>query len=104
MTGIRDIEVGRIGVHALDFLPHGVGVVGEIDTVAETLAHLFLTVGTGQTACSSVLRQHDLRLHEHGRIDLVEAVDQFAGELQHWFLIFAGRYGGSLKGSDVGSL
>ena len=34
----------RVGVHALDFFFDGLGIVGEIDGIAERLAHLVLSV------------------------------------------------------------
>ena len=34
MTRVRDVEVCGVGIHALDLLPHGIGVIREIDAVA----------------------------------------------------------------------
>ena len=104
VAGVGDVEMGGVGIHALDLLPHGVGVVGEVDAVAEALRHLLLAVGAGQASCGGVLRQHNLRLHEHGRINLVEAVDELTRQLEHRLLILAGGHRGGLESGDVGCL
>ena len=90
--------------HLLHLLPHLSSRVREVDAVAERLRHLLLAVGAGQATCRSVLGQHDLRLHEHLAVCLVEAAHELACHLNHRFLVFACRHGCSLEQSDVGSL
>ena len=40
--------------HFLHLLPHLGSRIGEVDAVAEALAHFLLAVGSGQTACRNV--------------------------------------------------
>ena len=104
MSGIGNVQMGRIGVHALDFRPNGVGIVRQVDAVAEALAHLLLAVGSRKTATNSVLRQHDAWLHKYWRINLIEAAHYLTGQLKHGLLIFASRHGCGLECCDVGCL
>ena len=104
VSGVADVEVCGVGIHGAYLLPYLVGGVGEIDAVAEALRHLLLAIGAGEAACGEVLGEHDLRLYEDGRIDLVEAAHELACDLEHGLLVFACGHGGSLEERDVGSL
>lgn len=66
VAGVGDIQVSRVGIHALDLLPYGVFVVGEVYAVAETLRHLLLSVGlTGRRRAVAFSGSIISRLHEH---------------------------------------
>ena len=104
MTGVADIEMGRVGVHTLNLLPYGSAVVGEIDAVAQALAHLLLAVSTRQTARYGIVWKQNVWLYQHGRIYLIEASCQLAAKLNHRALVFAGRYGSGLEGCYVSGL
>ena len=100
MPGIVQVDVGGIGVHGAYFLPNIIGRVAQVDAVAKTLTHFLLAIGAGKAACGGIFRQHDVRLHQHWGIGLIETTYQFACHL----LVFTCRYGGCLEQSDVSSL
>ena len=104
MAGVVQIDVLRVRVHRADLLPDGIGIVRQIDAVAQRLGHLLLAVRTWQTTRCGILGQHDVRLYQDGRINLIEAANEFASHLQHRLLVFTGRNGSSLEQRDVGSL
>ncbi len=104
MPGGVDGEMLGVGVHAVDLLLDLLGGVGEVDAVAQRLAHLGLAVGARQTLAYSRVGQQYLRLHQRGAVDVVEAVDNLACKLNHRRLIVAGRHGRCLEGGDVGGL
>ena len=101
MAGILDPKMQRIGVHAHDLFLYFLGIVRQIDTVAQGFAHLGLTVGSRQTQAGSVIRQKHLRLHQHIVVDGVEFAHNLLGLLQHGQLILTHRNGGCLESGDV---
>lgn len=90
--------------HLLHLLPNGLLVIAHIDAVAETLAHLLLTIGSRKATAAGNLWKQDLWFYQYRRISLVEAANQLAGYLQHRLLVLTGRHGCSLESGDVGSL
>ena len=78
--------------------------LGEVDAVAEALAHLGLAVGAGQAQAGGVLGQHDLRLGQGIAVNSVEFAHDLAALLDHGLLVLTGRHGGGVEGGDVRSL
>ena len=104
LAGVLHAQVVRVGVHGHDLLLDVLGLVGEVDAVAEALAHLGLAVGAGQAQAGAVLGQNDLRLHQSLTVDGVELMDDLAALLDHGALVLACGDGSGLEGGDVRSL
>ena len=104
LTGILYPQMVRVGVHAANLLLDFVGRVTQIDAVAQALAHLGLSIGAWQAQAGRIVRQQNFRLNECVAIDVVEAAYNLTSLFNHRLLVLAYRYGGSLEGSDVGSL
>ena len=104
LAGVLHAQVVRVGVHGHDLLLDVLGLVGEVDAVAEALAHLGLAVGAGQAQAGAVLRQNDLRLHQSLTVDGVELMDDLAALLDHGALVLTCGDGSGLEGGDVRSL
>ena len=102
LARVCDLEVCRVGVHSLHFLPNLFCRIGKIDAVAQRLAHLGATVGAREAAAYSVVGKHDFRLHEHvAVVGAVELADNLAGLLNHRLLVIAGRDNRGLERRDV---
>ena len=94
MSGIADLQVQRVGVHAHDLGTHLVRAVREVDAVPERLAHLRLSVRSRKPLARFRLRYQRLRLHEHRlfrRIHCVELVYDLLRLLDHGKLILPHR-------------
>ena len=104
LAGVLHAQVVRVGVHGHDLLFDVLGLVGEVDAVAEALAHLGLAVGAGQAQAGAVLGQNDLRLHQSLTVNGVELMDDLAALLDHGALVLACGDGSGLEGGDVRSL
>ena len=104
LAGVLHAQVVRVGVHGHDLLLDVLGLVGEVDAVAEALAHLGLAVGAGQAQAGAVLGQNDLRLHQSLTVDGVELMNDLAALLDHGALVLACGDGSGLEGGDVRSL
>ena len=104
LAGVLHAQVVRVGVHGHDLLLDVLRLVGEVDAVAEALAHLGLAVGAGQAQAGAVLGQNDLRLHQSLTVDGVELMDDLAALLDHGALVLACGDGSGLEGGDVRSL
>lgn len=104
LAGVLHAQVVRVGVHGHDLLLDVLRLVGEVDAVAEALAHLGLAVGAGQAQAGAVLGQNDLRLHQSLTVDGVELMNDLAALLDHGALVLACGDGSSLEGGDVRSL
>ena len=105
LAGIFHPQVTGVGEHAFHFLFHGLGIIAQVDAVAQGLAHLGLAIGTGQAAAGLVGRQKNFRLHQYvAVVDAVEAAHNLTALLQHGFLVFAGGNGSGLAEADIGSL
>ena len=104
MAGFVHTHAGFSVRHLLHLLPYLSSRVAQIDAVAQALAHLLLAVGAGQTACRSVLGEHDFGFYQNGSIGLVETAYQFACHLQHGLLVFTGWYCGGFEQGDISSL
>ena len=81
LAGVLHAQVVRVGVHGHDLLLDVLGLIGEVDAVAEALAHLGLAVGAGQAQAGAVLGQNDLRLHQSLTVDRVELMNDLAALL-----------------------
>ena len=103
-TRVLNTQVVGIGIHTFHFLLYFVGRVGEVDTVAQALAHLGFSVCSGQAQTGGVFGQEDFRLNQCFAIDIVETTNDFACLFQHWFLIFAHRDSCCLESGNVRSL
>ena len=104
LAGVLHAQVVRVGVHGHDLLLDVLRLVGEVDAVAEALAHLGLAVGAGQAQAGAVLGQNDLRLHQSLTVDGVELMDDLAALLDHGALVLTCGDGSGLEGGDVRSL
>ena len=104
LAGVLHAQMVRVGVHGHDLLLDVLGLVGEVDAVAEALAHLGLAVGAGQAQAGAILGQNDLRLHQSLTVDGVELMDDLAALLDHGALVLACGDGSGLEGGDVRSL
>ena len=104
LAGVLHAQVVRVGVHGHDLLLDVLGLIGEVDAVAEALAHLGLAVGAGQAQAGAVLGQNDLRLHQSLTVDGVELMDDLAALLDHGALVLTCGDGSGLEGGDVRSL
>ena len=58
-------------------------VIGQVDAVAEGLAHLGLAVDTGQAQAGLVVREQDLRLDQRVPVNRIELADDFLCLLKH---------------------
>ena len=104
LAGVLHAQVVRVGVHGHDLLLDVLGLIGEVDAVAEALAHLGLAVGAGQAQAGAVLGQNDLRLHQSLTVDRVELMNDLAALLDHGALVLTCGDGSGLEGGDVRSL
>ena len=104
LAGVLHAQVVRVGVHGHDLLLDVLRLVGEVDAVAEALAHLGLAVGAGQAQAGAVLGQNDLRLHQSLTVDGVELMNDLAALLDHGALVLACGDGSGLEGGDVRGL
>ena len=104
LAGVLHAQVVRVGVHGHDLLLDVLRLVGEVDAVAEALAHLGLAVGAGQAQAGAVLGQNDLRLHQSLTVDGVELMDDLAALLDHGALVLTCGDGSGLEGGNVRSL
>ena len=104
LAGVLHAQVVRVGVHGHDLLLDVLRLVGEVDAVAEALAHLGLAVGAGQAQAGAVLGQNDLRLHQSLTVDGVELMDDLAALLDHGALVLTCGDGSGLEGGDVRGL
>ena len=104
LAGVLHTQVVGVGVHGLNLLRYGVGVVAQVDAVAQTLAHLGLSVGAWQAQTGGVVRQQDFGFDQCFTVDVVEAAHYLACLLQHGFLVFAHGDGGRAERGDVGCL
>ena len=104
MARVADLEMERVRVHAHDGFVHGLGVIGEIDAIAQRLAHLSFSVGTRQSHAGLSVREDDGRLDKGLAVDPVERTHYFDALLDHRFLVFSGRDMGGSEGRDVGRL
>ena len=94
-------DVQRVGVHRHDLLAYLLRLFGEVDAVAERLAHLRLAVGAGQAQAGLIVGEHDVRLGERLAVDGVEFMDDFAALFEHRRLILADGDDGRAEGRDV---
>ena len=90
-----------VGEHTHDLGADVIGLVGQVDAVAQRFAHLRLAVGAGQTQARLVVRQEGGGLHQRLAVQLVEAADDLARLLQHGQLILAHGHGIGHEGGDV---
>ena len=104
MARVGNVQVRRVGVHALNLLLNSLGIVREIDAVAKAFRHFFLAVSTGKATLCGVLGQHERRFNEHRSVCLVEAADEFARQFNHRCLVFTCRNRCRFESSDVGCL
>ena len=104
VSGVFHLQVGRVGIGRLHLFLHLFLRVAQVDAVAQALAHLRIAVGSRQTQAHLIGGQHNLRLHKHWSINLIEAAHDFAALLQHRLLVLACRHSGGLAERDVGSL
>ena len=104
LAGVLHPQVAGVGVHGHDLLLDVLRLVGEVDAVAQRLAHLGLAVNARQTQTGGVLGQHDLRLGQGLAVDGIELVDDLAALLQHRHLILARRDGSGAERRNVGGL
>ena len=98
------VYVRGVGVHRTYFLFYLVGSVGKEYAVAERLAHLCLSVGSGQAQASRIVGQQDVGLCERFAVNVVEAAHYLNGLFEHGFLVFAHGHRCCLESRDVGSL
>ena len=101
VAGVLPAQVGGVGEHGHDLGADVLGTVGQIDAVAQGLAHLGLAVNARQAQTRLVLGQDDLGIHQGVAIDGVELVDDLLALLQHGQLILAHGDGGGPEGGDV---
>ena len=101
MSGIADLEMKGIRVHTHDLGAHFVRTVGQINTVAQRLAHLCLAVGTGKTLAGLILRNQRGGLHQNRGVYRVELMYDFSCLLDHGQLILAYGNRGSLERSNI---
>lgn len=101
VSRILRADVQRVGVHRHDLLAYLLRLLGEVDAVAERLAHLRLAVGARQAQAGLVVGEHDVRLRQGLAVDGVEFMDYLAALLEHRRLILADGYDGRAEGRDV---
>ena len=104
MPRIVAAQMGRIGEHGHDLRLDILRRVGEIDAVADGLAHLRLAVRAGQAQAGLVCRKDDVWFDQDLAIDIIELADDLACLLEHRLLVFAGRDMGGLEGRDIARL
>ena len=104
LAGVLHPQMAGVGVHGHDLLLDVLRFIGQVDAVAQRLAHLGLAVNARQAQAGVVGRQQDLRLGQRLAVDGVELVDDLAALLQHGHLVLACRDGGGAEGGDVGCL
>ena len=102
LSGILDPEMIRIREHAHDLLLDVIRLLGQVDAVAERLAHLLLAVCSGKAHGCLILRKQNLGLHKDLTVvRMIEAADDFSRLLNHRLLILACRNRGRLERRDV---
>ena len=101
MPGVLHAQVVGVGVHGHDLLLDVLGLIRQVDAVAQTLAHLGLAVNAGQAQAGGILGQHDLRHGQGLAVDGVELVHDLAALLQHGHLILTGRHSGGTERRDI---
>ena len=104
VSGVLDIEMERVGEHAVDLLLQLFWRIGEIDAVAERLGHLGLAVSAREAQACRVVRKKNLRLYECLTIYVVETAHNLVRLLEHRLLVLAHRDCRRLEESYVGSL
>ena len=105
LSGILDPEMIRIREHAHDLLLDIIRLLGQVDAVAERLAHLLLAVCSGKAHGCLILRKQNLGLHKDLTvIRMMEAADDFSRLLNHRLLVLARRNRRRLERGDVGCL
>ena len=90
-----------VGVHGHDLLLDVLGLIRQVDAVAQALAHLGLAIDAGQAQAGGILGQHDLRHGQGLAVDSVELVHDLAALLQHGHLILTGRHSGGTERRDI---
>ena len=97
-------QVRRVGEHGHDLLADLLGAVGEVDAVAEGLAHFRLAVDAGQALAGLIFGQQCLRLYQYRCIYGVEFVYDLSGLFDHGQLVTTYGNGGRLESGNIGSL
>ena len=101
VAGVLAAQVRGVGVHGHDLGFDVLRALGQVDAVAQRLAHLRLAVDAGQAQAGLIFRQHDLRLDERFAVHAVEAAHDFPALLEHRQLILAHRHRRGAEGGDV---
>ena len=101
VTRVGDLEMLRVGVHAVHLLLDLLRRVREIYAVSEGLAHLGLSVSAGEAAACRIFRKHHLRSHESLAVYCIELMHDLACLLNHRSLVNAHRYRCSTERRDV---
>ena len=91
-------------VHALHFLQYLICRIRQIDTVAQRLTHLSLSIRTRQTQTNRIIRKKDFRFYQCFAIDMVETAYNLTCLFNHRFLVFSHRNSSSLECCNIGSL
>ena len=94
----------RIGKHSHHAFLHLFRGIGQIDAVAERLAHLSLSIRSRESEARRIRRQQNLRNYKSLTINGVEFVHNFPCLLDHRLLVFSCRHRGGLESRYVGSL
>ena len=81
LAGVLHPQMAGVGVHGHDLLLDVLRFIGQVDAVAQRLAHLGLAVNARQAQAGVVGRQQDLRLGQRLAVDGVELVDDLAALL-----------------------
>jgi hypothetical protein len=98
-------QMSRVCEHGHDFLAECLLIVRQIDSVAERLGHLGLTVCSRKSQAGFVRRQIDLRLYQYiAFVQPVEASYDLSALFEHRLLILSDRYDRCLEGSDIAGL
>ena len=103
-TRIAYFDMCRVSVHALHFLQYLICRIRQIDTVAQRLTHLSLSVRTRQTQTCRIIRKKDFRFYQCFAIDMVETAYNLTCLFNHRFLVFSHRNSSSLECCNIGSL
>ena len=101
LAGVLHPQVVGVGVHGHDLLLDVLGLIRQVDAVAQALAHLGLAIDAGQAQAGGILGQHDLRHGQGLAVDGVELVHDLAALLQHGHLILTGRHSSGTERRDI---
>src|SRR5574344_2088488 len=101
LTRIGDLKMIRIGKHTHHLLTHLLCSITKIDTIPERLTHFCLTICTGESATSRIIRQQDIGFYQDLSVHRIKFPNYLNSLLKHRLLILSNRHNCSLKCRNI---